>query len=553
MKRSVIAIGLDAADPSIVEAWMDKGYLKNIRRLRESGAYGRLKTFEHYRAETPWITFLTGCAPEKTGYWTPLQYHQETYTVDMVEAYDYAEYQPFYSLDNTKRMAIVDMPHTRLCENLNGIQLLAWGAHSPQCPSVSSPAGLFQEMVDVYGVHPVLRKDSADTLNISALKTLAENLKTGVTRRSEICQDLLQRDDWDLFLTVFSETHAIGHYFWHFSQPDHPLYEEFQAHFDTDPMLEIFEAIDKAIGNILDRAPEHAQVVVFSAHGMGSNGMDLPSLLYLPEFMYRFNFPDKVGIAPGRAGKPVGAPIADKNAQKRGWARTVWSLKHESNMVKRCLKAVMPQKVLNKLSRYFDSPDGTDLRSPFWLKKNGVPEPFQPAIWYSHLWPQMRAFALPSLSEGHIRVNVKDRDAQGIVDPADYDSVCEEIIEALCTMTDARTGERMVERVVRTRQTALDDDPKLPDADIVIIWQEKTAADTVDIPGLGRIGPIPHLRTGSHRSDGFIVAQGDGIEAGSSLGVGHSLDLAPTLMQLMDAPLPDYFDGKPLIKTPVVA
>ena len=550
MKNSVIAIGLDAADPSIVEAWMSQGHLKNIRQLRDKGAYGRLKTFEHYRAETPWTTFLTGCAPEKTGYWSPLKYYADTYTVEKVEAYNYSDYQPFYTLDQGKRVAIVDMPHTRLAENLDGVQLLGWGAHSPQCPSGSKPEALFQEMVSAHGEHPVFRKDGADTLNVPALKRLAENLKTGIARRASICQDLIKRDNWDLFLTVFGETHAVGHYFWHFSQPEHPLYEQFKSCFDSDPMLAVFEAVDQAIGDIVAHAPDDAQVVVFAAHGMGSNVMDLPSLIYLPEFMYRFNFPGKRGLAAGKEGTKLEGYISDEAAKKNGWAKTVWNLKYEQNPLKRFLKAVLPERIKNKLTSYFDGPAGNDLVSPFWLKQQGIPQPFQPAIWYSRLWPQMKAFALPSFSEGYIRINLKGRDAQGIVPASEYDSLCNELIEALYQMKDARTGQPMVDRIIRTRQSPLDDDPKLPDADLVVIWQEKTAADAVDIPNMGRIGPVPFLRTGSHRSDGFIVVQGEGVEAGSNLEQGHSLDLAPTIMNLMDSPLPDYFDGKPLLKVP---
>jgi predicted AlkP superfamily phosphohydrolase/phosphomutase len=42
----VIAIGLDAVEPSLLEKWMSQGYLKNLSRLREQGIYGRLDNFE---------------------------------------------------------------------------------------------------------------------------------------------------------------------------------------------------------------------------------------------------------------------------------------------------------------------------------------------------------------------------------------------------------------------------------------------------------------------------------------------------------------------------
>jgi len=52
---------------------MSQGHLKNLRRLRAQGAYTRLNNLDYYRAETPWTTFLTGCLPEKTGYWAPVK------------------------------------------------------------------------------------------------------------------------------------------------------------------------------------------------------------------------------------------------------------------------------------------------------------------------------------------------------------------------------------------------------------------------------------------------------------------------------------------------
>lgn len=57
MKKPVIAIGLDAADPSLLETWMSQGHLKNLRRLRAQGAYTRLNNLDYYRAETPLTTF----------------------------------------------------------------------------------------------------------------------------------------------------------------------------------------------------------------------------------------------------------------------------------------------------------------------------------------------------------------------------------------------------------------------------------------------------------------------------------------------------------------
>jgi predicted AlkP superfamily phosphohydrolase/phosphomutase len=530
---------------------MSQGHLKNLRRLRDRGAYARLKTYEYYRAETPWTTFLTGCSPQQTGYWAPLEIKEGTYEVDNIEAHDFAEHQPFYALGEDYRVAIFDMPQAPLSEKVNGIQALAWGAHSPQTPSHSLPESLLQELIDKHGEHPVLRKDHASIFDLKALKHLQDHLETGIARRAAICQDLLQREPWDFFLTIFGEPHTVGHFFWHLSDPEHPLYPTFGKRYPGDPMLEVFEAIDKAIGDILDKAPENARVVVFAAHGMGTNVMDLPSMVFLPEFLYRLNFPGKFGIARGQTGKPPGAPIQGIRA-KQGWLGTTWSMKYESNPLKRFLRQKLPTKLFNLVAPLFGTPEQPDLISPFEMIAQSDPLFFQSAAWYKPFWPQMKAFALPSFSEGYIRINLEGREPEGIVKPSEYDAVCNELIEKLQHLKDTRTGEPMVKEVIRTRDSATERDPKLPDADLVVIWQEKYASDVTESPEIGRIGPVPFNRTGSHRSDGFLIAGGGDIVPGSSLPAGHSLDLAPTILTLMGAPIPDYCEGKPLIPTPVL-
>ncbi len=551
MSNSVIAIGLDAADPNLIEEWIQSGHLPTLASLQLTGSYARLKTFDYYRAETPWTTFLTGCKPQQTGYWAPLKFYPSNYSVEEVQAYDFGEYKPFYSLlGKDRKVAVFDMPQSTLVEDVNGVQVLAWGAHSPMTPSHSNPESLYQELTSQHGVHPALREDHAPILDWKLLKKLQLNLELGISRKSKICQDIISREPWDLFLTVFGETHSAGHSFWHLSRKDHPLYSHV-AKSNDDPMLSIFQAVDKAIGEILEKAPDEATVIVFSAHGMDSNVMDLPSMVFLPEVLYRYNFPGKFGLAKGSMNKDPGSPVIDRRA-KRGWIGKLWSLKYEENVLRRILRQNIPRKIFEKLEFLFPKSDKPDLTSPSVLEAESHPLFFQPALWYQNLWPSMKAFALPSFSEGYIRINLVGRESNGIVEPENYEETCDEIIEYLYQLKDSRSGTNMVKEVIKTRSNPLDTDPKLPDADIVIIWQEDYATDTVESPTLGRIGPVPYIRTGSHRSDGFINISGPDFKSHLKLLTGHALDLAPTILELLNAEIPSFYPGKPIASKPEV-
>lgn len=544
MTTPVIAIGLDAAQPDVMDSWMDEGHLKTMARLREQGTYGRLENFSAFSAETPWTTFATGCMPRKTGYWSPLKLQDGSYEVKTRAAYEYEEFPPFYALGDDYRVAAFDIPQVRLNKNINGLQVTAWGAHSPQVPSGSQPAGLFEELTGTYGEHPGLHKDYAVCLDLKATNRLRSVLTTGISRRSAICQDILRRERWDLFLTVFGEAHAAGHNFWQLSQPDHPLYDTFKSKVTSDPMLETFIAIDQAIGEIVSAAPEEARVMIFSAHGMGANTMDLPSTTILPEFLYRLSFPGESLLFSDSADGELVPPLA--KMENNYWERHVWGTKADANALRTFLRRRTPNKLYKFVEGFIDPEREGEIISPFRLEKKTRVVPFQPAAWYAPLWSKMKAFALPSFAEGYIRVNVEGREPNGLVAQEDYDAFCDELVEKIGRLKDARTGIPMAQEIIRMRRSAMDDDPKLPDADIVVVWQEEYASDSVESPDVGRIGPVPHYRSGSHRPEGFFIASGPDIESGATHSGGHALDISPTVLELMGAPLPDYLEGKPL-------
>lgn len=534
MKNPVIAIGLDAADPKRIEEWMSAGRLGHLSRLRARGIYGRLSNFEHHRAEIPWTTFLTGCRPQKTGYWGPYAFGPDDYSVSEGGAYGFSEYAPFYALGERFRVAILDMPQARIAEQVSGLQVLGWGTHSPLAPSQSSPAGLLEELTARHGEHPAFQRDYATLWHRGAIERLEERMKTGIRRRTAICRDLLGRGPWDLFLTAFAEPHVAGHFFWHLSQPDHPLHP--LARSAGDPLLEIYQAADEAVGELVAAAPTGARVVVFSLHGMESNSMDLPSMLFLPELLYRFAFPGRQLLAAGGQGEPP--PMLTPG--RRGWTGELWRLRHDPNPFSRLLRAIIPTpRVFQHLERLLGA-----AFVPALYRGRGPIAYDQPAMWYREHWPTMKAFALPSSGEGYVRLNVQGRERSGIVEASAYDAVCDEIVSLVMGIKDARTGQGLVRRVVRTRQSAADADPKLPDPDLIVLWN-RNRADVVDTP-LGRIGPAPFNRAGSHVGRGFILASGPGLPPGSSLPDGHALDLPPTLLEMMGAPIPEHLDGRPL-------
>jgi predicted AlkP superfamily phosphohydrolase/phosphomutase len=532
MSRTLIVLGMDSAEPRLLDAWISGGVLPNIARLRQQGAYCALSGPELYLSEQAWTLVTTGCDAARTGYWSRWKFDPRTYELRDGGAYDYSRCSPFYALGPKYRCAIFDVPQTQICDRVNGVQVLAWGARSARTATLSSPPGLLDELIERHGRHPAFDRDHASYWNPVAITWLGRALRTGIARRTAICLDLLRRERWDLFYTVFGETHSAGHFFWHLSQ-DHPL-NRWKWTVAGDPMLRVFRAVDRAIGEILGARPD-ADVLLLAPEGMEANSVDLPSTVFLPELLYRFSC-GPAGMADGGSGRPpsVGLPKA------LGWYRHLYSLRSDTHRTRRHLRRWLPIEISGWWERVSNPGPGP-----------GYPDSFgslfhQPPIWYSHAWPGMKAFALPSIAHGYIRINVRGRERDGIVSQSDYGRCCDELIGHLNALRDARSGVPLVQRIVRTRESPLESGSHLPDADLIVFYHP-TPVDVVDSPSFGRIGPVPFARTGGHTNRGFAIVKASGCAPGSTLPPGHVRDLAPTILSLLGAPASTDLAGVSLI------
>ena len=169
-------------------------------------------------------------------------------------------------------------------------------------------------------------------------------------------------------------------------------------------------------------------------------------------------------------------------------------------------------------------------------------------------WSRTRAFCPLADLQGYIRINLKGREAAGVVERgSEYDTLCQEIIDALVTFNDADTGAPVVRDVGRSERIYPDGARVLELPDLIVRWATSPAAEhrAVTSPRFGTITmPTPGRnqtgRSGNHRPQGFLIAVGPEFEQGSALEGASILDLAPTVYKMFRLSAPDAMRGRDL-------
>ena len=160
-------------------------------------------------------------------------------------------------------------------------------------------------------------------------------------------------------------------------------------------------------------------------------------------------------------------------------------------------------------------------------------------------WSRTRAYApLASFLEV-ISVNLEGREPQGIVRPGDYDVVRNSLIRDLASVRDPTTGAGT--DLLAVKREDVYHGPWLELApDLILEFDDESY--TVD-GSLAARSPMKELKwpRAEHASDGILLMGGRDIRPHMQISGARIIDLLPTILYLMDIPIPDDLDGTALL------
>lgn len=504
-RTPAVLIGMDATEVTFVEQLLSEGRLPNLQHLRDRGRFGKLQSSPPEFLSMVWPTFHAGRQLSQHGWYFNKLWRHDRQRLEYVSP-EWLPQRPFWeSIDPSFRIALLDLPFaSRPTAPINGVFLNGWQNHD-DFGQYSHPPDLLRDLRSRFG-RPVLRPEWFGHQSPTSLMRLRQEMIDTNDQFGRLCAGLLSGYDWDLFITVFGGAHRGSHYLWDLSQIDTTGVAPEKTTLLQKANAELYESTDRALGMLMDALPEGARIMVFALHGMGPN----PGW---SEYFARI----VSQIHNGDSGE----------GQKPG-------------LVYRAKKA-LPWKLARQITT----------RLPTAVNHAVVP------IWSRrmHDWSTTRFFALPLDLNGYVRINLKGREAEGIVEPGtELQELYDELEEAFLSFVDIESGKPFASSVIRVDDLVGPDAPcrsVLPD--LVVSWSDLSAFESTGVrsPDHGEVrwergARFPSGRSGNHLGQGWYVAVGDGIEPGRSETIHDTVDLLPTVYSWIGAETPSQFEGQPI-------
>lgn len=506
----LVLIGLDSLNPDLARAWAAEGRMPTLQAAMARGLTATTESVPGFYTGATWPSFMTGVGPARHGIHAWKQLVPGTYDQVLTDLRRDMRRRPFWEALSAagRNVAVLDVPLAPVSERLNGIQLGEWGAHDARHPFATWPPTLADDVTMRFGVHPV--REACDRhRGPQDFVAFRDALMRGIAAKTALTRHFLGQGGWDFLAQVFTEGHCVGHQCWHLHDRSHPWHDESVARVAGDPMADVYQALDSAVGQAIEAA-DGATVMLWITHGMGplvSRNFLLANLLIA-----------LAAAAPMQAETPAppsrGALEAFLSA---GWH------------------------ALPRAARQALLPVGHAIRSRLAAPRPRPGLAIDPAA--------SRCFVVENhTTTGAIRVNRIGREPAGKVAPgADFDRFCDDLARDLLDIVDLDTGNPAVARVLRTADVHSGEHLDLL-PDLVVEWAEDRPASRMQLgsPKIGTVrGDYRWNRSGDHRAGGMLVVLGPGIEPGALGRTVSVVDLAPTIARALGVDLGEV-DGRPV-------
>jgi predicted AlkP superfamily phosphohydrolase/phosphomutase len=509
-------LGIDGGTWDLILPWVDQGRLPHFSMLLKEGAWGSLQSTLPPVTAPAWTSFLTGKNPGQHGLYDFFEIDPDTYGIQYSSASSRKAKTIWRILsDRGKRVGVVNVPMTYPPEQVNGFMISGMDTPDEDSPFIYPPS-LKEE---------IWKEVGAIRLDIHHLGNMNSDRKREKVLRELIAQEksrfklilyLLEKHPVDVFMMVFNAIDQVQHHFWHYMDPRHFSLDEKGVKGFGTAIFRLYQCIDEIIGLLLKVLPAETTLMLMSDHGFGEAS---PRVFYINRYL------EKIGVL---------------------------SLKKEPKPLSRLFSNTM-----GKVDRFLRSNLSPDLK-----RKIAKCFPWARAQLESYLsfsmidWAKTKAYAIEiSPTSPTVWVNLKGRNREGMVPSHEYDGVVESVRKALYDLKDPTDGRPVVLKIYRKEEIYHGKElNKAPD--LTLSWWEgkgftvkpsyPRAPDQEDVIVEYPSGKMRGGQdwSGTHLPNGIFLFHGQEIKKGKRVEGTQIIDLAPTLLYLLQEAVPDDMDGR---------
>jgi len=503
----IMVIGLDGVSWDLLDPMIKKGLMPFVSELRRTGSWGYLRSTDPPSTAPAWSTFMTGKNPGKHGIFDLTLLRGHTIEEIPVSTTRMIGHRMWDILSKTgKRSIIINMPVTWPPSPLNGIIISDF--LTPKSEKIISwPPEIRKEIEDRFGPFRLYFNRVYTPRGVGAvIEEAMENLEY----RWKTARYLFEKKEWDLGFVHCFGTDRIQHELFHMLDPGHPNHREKE----TDRYLPLFEKYFSEVDNMCRdlhsvAAENNAGFIIMSDHGMGpvkdflvfniwlmnEGYLVLRNSLHIAVKKILFN----LGITPGTSYR-IASLLGLSNLRQSTGIGTRYRL-------------------LNLLNKIFLGLDDVD-------------------------WSRTRAYSKGNY--GQIYLNVKGRQPYGIVERGDeYEELRNEIKKGLLRLGE--NDENPVRLDVKFGEDVYNGPfvEQAPDIYLLPVDMSHKALGTMDFI-TKRFIVRNFAQSGDHRMFGILSAVGEPFKQNYRIEGAGIVDLAPTILHLLDVPVPSDMDGRVL-------
>jgi predicted AlkP superfamily phosphohydrolase/phosphomutase len=140
---------------------------------------------------------------------------------------------------------------------------IAFSTPKEYAAELAERGGLYKTIGWNYDTH-ALRQD------VLTEDVFLDDVRQTMAWHETLTLEELDRDNWDLLMTMWMATDRVAHLFWRYRDPEHPMYDAEAAKKYGRALEDTYLKMDAVIAKVLPKLRENDLLIVMSDHGFGT-------------------------------------------------------------------------------------------------------------------------------------------------------------------------------------------------------------------------------------------------------------------------------------------